>query len=56
MMPEMVRCPVCQKTGYTDERREVDGAWPCAKHYMELMSKDTDSKIWTITLYPENQP
>ena len=56
MMPEMVRCPVCQKIGYTDERHQVEGAWPCAKHYREMMSKPKNSKSWTITIYPENHP
>jgi hypothetical protein len=46
--PEMVKCPVCQKIGYTDERHKIDGAWPCAKHYREM----TDGKklvwVWEI--------
>jgi hypothetical protein len=37
-MPDMVKCPVCNKVGYTDERHEVNGSWPCAKHYNELMN------------------
>mgnify|MGYP001221814681 CR=1 FL=1 len=35
-MPQLVSCPVCQKKGYTDERTQIDGGWPCAKHYIEI--------------------
>jgi len=48
LTPKMVKCPVCQKVGYTDERHKIDGAWPCAKHYREM----TDGKklvwVWEI--------
>ena len=45
MMPEMVRCPVCQKIGYTDERHQVEGTWPCAKHYREINEEAQELKI-----------
>ena len=35
--PQAVKCPVCQKVGYTDERHQIDGQWPCAKHYQEIV-------------------
>jgi len=34
-MLEMVACPTCGKEGYIDERKEVNGSWPCARHYLE---------------------
>ncbi len=41
----MVKCPVCQKIGYTDERTKIGDGWPCAKHYIEI----TEGKalVWT---------
>tara|TARA_R110001583_G_scaffold53370_2_gene164687 strand:+ start:587 stop:751 length:165 start_codon:yes stop_codon:yes gene_type:complete len=44
LSPEMVKCPVCQKMGYTDERIQIDGAWPCAKHYLEI--KNEEALVW----------
>jgi len=46
--PEVVKCPVCLKIGYTDERHEVDGSWPCAKHYLELMSAKNKQWPWNV--------
>lgn len=54
MSPEMVRCPVCQKIGYTDERHEVEGLWPCAKHYLEIMRGSPQQTSLKITLFPKN--
>lgn len=44
LSPEMVKCPVCQKMGYTDERIQIDDAWPCAKHYLEI--KNEEALVW----------
>ncbi len=47
-MPQMVKCPVCQKPGYTDERYEIDGKWPCAKHYREIMNGEKLVWSWEV--------
>jgi len=47
-MPQMVKCPVCQKVGYTDERHEIDGQWPCAKHYQEIMNGEKLVWSWEV--------
>lgn len=49
MMPQLVHCPVCQKAGYTDERHQIDGGWPCAKHYMEIINGSKKVWSWNIT-------
>ncbi len=28
-MPDAVSCPVCSKVGWTDERSQVQGKYPC---------------------------
>ncbi len=28
-MPQEVSCPVCSKVGWTDERSQFQGAYPC---------------------------
>ena len=48
LSPEMVKCPVCQKVGYTDERHQIDGAWPCAKHYLEIQKGDVLVWAWEV--------
>jgi len=48
-MPQLVHCPVCQKAGYTDERHQIDGGWPCAKHYMEIIKGSKKVWSWNIT-------
>jgi len=48
LSPEMVKCPVCQKMGYTDERHQIDGAWPCAKHYLEIKKGDVLAWAWEV--------
>ena len=48
LSPEMVKCPVCQKVGYTDERHQIDGAWPCAKHYLEIKNGDVLAWAWEV--------
>jgi hypothetical protein len=48
LSPEMVKCPVCQKVGYTDERHQIDGAWPCAKHYLEIQNGDVMVWAWEV--------
>jgi len=48
LSPEMVKCPVCQKMGYTDERHQIDGAWPCAKHYLEIKKGDVLVWAWEV--------
>ncbi len=47
-MPQMVKCPVCQKVGYTDERHQNDGEWPCAKHYQEIMNGEKLVWHWQV--------
>ena len=47
-LPEMVKCPVCQKVGYSDERHQIDGAWPCAKHYQEIMNGEKLVWAWEV--------
>ena len=47
-MPQMVKCPVCQKVGYTDERHEIDGQWPCAKHYQEIVKGEKLVWSWEV--------
>ncbi len=39
MQPQMVKCPVCNKIGYTDERHQLNGEWPCAKHYIQMTTE-----------------
>ena len=46
--PEMVKCPVCQKIGYTDERHKIDGEWPCATHYQEMNKSEKLVWVWEI--------
>ena len=46
--PEMVKCPVCQKIGYTDERHKIDGEWPCATHYQEMTKSEKLVWVWEI--------
>ena len=48
LSPEMVKCPVCQKVGYTDERIQIDGAWPCAKHYLEIKNGEVLAWAWEV--------
>ena len=47
-MPQMVKCPCCQKIGYTDERHELDGKWPCAKCYREIMNGEQLVWAWEV--------
>ena len=46
--PIQVKCPVCDKIGYTDERVVLNGEYPCAKHYLELTGKKTIMWGWMV--------
>jgi|TARA_R110001632_G_scaffold22529_2_gene64661 hypothetical protein len=34
--------------GYTDERIQIDGAWPCAKHYLEIKKGEVLAWAWEV--------
>ena len=47
--PEQVKCPVCDKIGYTDERTMIDGEYPCTKHYLEIVRGEKLVWSWKVT-------